>query len=88
MGTPRKTVYDLVSEAKARIENLTVEQLRAELEAGGVLLVDLREAHEREKLGWIRGSVHLPAGMLVFWLDPASKHYIGGVDLDQRIVLH
>lgn len=88
MSTPRKTVYDLVNEAKARIANLTVEQLRAELQTGRVLLIDLREAEERAKLGWIPGSVHLPAGMLAFWLDPTSRHYVGNVDLEQRIVLH
>ena len=38
-----KTAAEMVAEAKRRVENLTVEQVAAELERGGVLLVDLRE---------------------------------------------
>jgi hypothetical protein len=36
----------MVTAAKQRIENLTPDQVATELERGGVLLVDLREADE------------------------------------------
>jgi rhodanese-related sulfurtransferase len=55
----------LVTEAKQRIENLTPDQLAAELENGNVLLVDLREAEERSQRGAIQGSVHAARGMRV-----------------------
>lgn len=49
-----KKAWDLVDEAKERTENLTIEQLKAEL-AGDtdVLLVDIREIQERVELGTI-----------------------------------
>jgi rhodanese-related sulfurtransferase len=88
MFVPKKTTGQLVAEAKQRIENLTLEQLSKELAAGGVQLLDIRDVRERQKLGWIPGSLHVPRGMLEFWLDPTSQYYTGKVDPEKRIVLH
>jgi rhodanese-related sulfurtransferase len=88
MFTPRKTVGQLVAEAKQRIENLTIDQLRAEIERGGTQIVDIRDVRERQKLGWIPGAIHVPRGMLEFWLDPTSPYYTGKVDPEKRIVVY
>jgi rhodanese-related sulfurtransferase len=88
MFTPKKTIGQLVAEAKQRIENVTVEQLEAELARGGTQLLDIRDVRERQKLGWIPGSLHVPRGMLEFWLDPTSPYYSGKVDPEKRIVLY
>ena len=88
MFTPRKTIDQLVAEAKQRIENVTVDQLKAELARGEVQLLDIRDVRERQKLGWIPGSLHVPRGMLEFWLDPTSPYYSGKVDPEKRIVLY
>jgi rhodanese-related sulfurtransferase len=88
MFVPRKTVAELVAEAKQRIENLSLEQLREELERREVQLLDIRDVRERHKLGWIPGSMHVPRGMLEFWLDPTSPYYTGKVDPEKRIVVY
>lgn len=88
MFVPKKTVGQMVEEAKARIENLTNEQLQAEMAQGDVQVVDIRDVRERNSLGYIPGSFHVPRGMLEFWLDPTSKYYTGKVDPEKRIVLH
>lgn len=88
MFRPRKTVGEMVAEAKTRIQNLTIEQLQAEMAAGEVQVIDIRDVRERQKLGWIPGSVHVPRGMLEFWLDPTSKYYRGVIDPEKRIVLY
>jgi rhodanese-related sulfurtransferase len=88
MFTPRKTIGQLVAEAKQRIENVTVDQLKAELARGEVQLLNIRDVRERQKLGWIPGSLHVPRGMLEFWLDPTSPYYSGKVDPEKRIVLY
>src|SRR5688572_23361111 len=67
MFTPTKPIGRLVAEAKQRIENVTVDQLKAELARGGTQLLDIRDVRERQKLGWIPGSLHVPRGMLEFW---------------------
>lgn len=88
MFVPKKTVGQLVAAAKARIEELTNAQLAAEIARGGVQVVDIRDVRERQKLGWIPGSHHVPRGMLEFWLDPTSKYYSAKVDPEKRIVVH
>jgi rhodanese-related sulfurtransferase len=88
MWTPRRTARQLVEEAKTRVENLTIAQLRDELARDGVQLLDIRDVRERRKLGWIPGSVHVPRGMLEFWLDPTSIYYTGKVDPLKRIIVY
>jgi rhodanese-related sulfurtransferase len=88
MFAPRKTSAQLVAEARSRIEGLGIEQLQAELGRRGVQLLDIRDIRERQKLGWIPGSMHVPRGMLEFWLDPTSPYCTGKVDPEKRIVLY
>ena len=88
MFTPRKTVGQMVEEAKTRIENLSLEQLQAELQNGEVQLLDIRDIRERQKLGWLPGSVHTPRGMLEFWVDPTSQYYKDWIDPEKRMILY
>ena len=83
-----KNIFDYVDEEKANIENLTVEQLRAERDANpNLLLLDIREIQERVDLGTIPGSIHVPRGMLEFWADPASRYYRDYFQEDRRTVV-
>ncbi len=88
MFIPKKTVGQMVQDAKARIQNLSVEQLQGELAQKEIQLVDIRDLRERQNLGWLPGSQHVPRGMLEFWLDPTSKYSRGTVDPEKRIVLY
>jgi len=83
-----KRAMDLVSEAKGRIEKLTVKQLGEELGGGDIVLIDLREQNERELHGVIPGAIHAPRGMLEFWADPTMPMYRPEFDPNRRIVLH
>lgn len=86
---PRRTTLDeMVAAAKARIEELTVEQLQAEIEAGAVTVVDIRDVRERWDKGVIPGSKSMPRGMLEFWFAPESPYFKGGLEFDHRFVLH
>ena len=69
MFTPRKTVGQIVAAAKARIENLSLEGLQAELETGEAQVLDIRDIRERKKFRWVPASQHAPRGMLEFWFN-------------------
>jgi len=84
----RPTASGWVHAAKARIEELTVEQLQAEIAAGDVTLVDIRDIREQWERGAIPGAKSMPRGMLEFWFDPASKYYRGGLDYSERYVVY
>lgn len=83
-----KTASQLVEEAKQRIENLTPGEVATELERGGVLLVDLREAEERVKKGTISGAVHAPRGMLEFYADPTNDDHLPEFDPNRRTIVY
>ena len=77
----------MVAAAKARIENLSPDRVAAELEAGSVLLVDIREEHELATTGSIVPSVHAPRGLLEFYADPSSPNHLEELDPGRRIIL-
>lgn len=81
-----KTASQLVAEAKASIDNLTPDQVQAEL-AKGAVLVDVRDAGERAG-GVIPGSLHAARGMLEFHADPTSPLHKPGLDPNRRVILH
>jgi rhodanese-related sulfurtransferase len=83
-----KTAAEMVSEAKQRIENLTVDDVAAELESGDAVVVDLREPAELAATGRIPGSVHVPRGMLEFHADPSSPYHLAQLDPSKRVILH
>ena len=72
-----------------KVENLTIEQLNAELsENDDVLIVDLRESEERQQHGVIPNAVAIPRGLLEFYADPTSPMHKKELQSDRRIVLH
>ena len=74
-GMTGKTAAQLVQEARQRVENLTVDQVAREVQAGDALLVDIREPGEAQQDGVIPGAVAAPRGMLEFWADPSSPYH-------------
>jgi len=70
-----KNIFDSLKEITAHIDNLSVEQLKAEMaENSDLLLLDIREIQELVDKGSIAGAKHVPRGMLEFWADPNSPY--------------
>lgn len=84
----RTPLSEMIAEAKAAIEELSVEQLQAEIDAGTCTVIDIRDVRERWDKGAIPGAKSMPRGMLEFWFDPESPYYRGDVGFDDRYVLH
>ncbi len=82
-----KTVAQRVQEAKGRIDNLTPDQVAAEMAAGGMTLVDVRDAPELAG-GAIAGAVHASRGMLEFYADPGSPYHKSELKPDARVILY
>ncbi len=78
----------LVADARALIENITVEQLAHEIQQDQITLVDVREQAERDVHGAIPGAVHIPRGMLEFCADPALPVHATELDPSRRVVLY
>lgn len=73
----RKTHKDLLAEARSAVPEVTPEQVRDRLDAGGVTLIDVRDDDEWRQ-GHVHGARHVSRGMLEFQIgdvapDPASE---------------
>ena len=84
----KKGFRALVEEAEAQVESLTPGQVDQKLHQPGVRLVDLRDIRELKREGSIPNSLHVPRGMLEFWIDPDSPYYLKEFDEAEEIILY
>ena len=82
-----KAIAQRVQEARSRIDNLSPDQVAAEMATGAVTLVDVRDAPELAG-GVIAGAVHASRGMLEFHADPTSPLHKAELDPAKRVILH
>ena len=84
--------WDLVTQAKQSIDNLSPAEVAAEMAADpdgeNTVLVDIRDHRELYLKGKIPNAVHAPRGMLEFWVDPASEYYRAVFDPSKRYILY
>ena len=70
-----KSSQELVAEALTQIETIDAKKVKLMIENNECTLVDIRDIREIWKEGTIKDSIHIPRGMLEFWLDPQSNYY-------------
>jgi rhodanese-related sulfurtransferase len=71
----KKSVKELVAEANAEVETVTVADALKLKDDPSVTFVDIRDIRELDRDGRIPGAFHAPRGMLEFWVDPESPYY-------------
>jgi rhodanese-related sulfurtransferase len=81
------SVKELVTAARAGIENLTPAEVAAEVDEGEVLLVDVREPGETLK-GVIPTAVLAPRGMLEFYADGTASQHLAGFEPARRLIVY
>jgi rhodanese-related sulfurtransferase len=69
----RRTINDLLADARARLQRLDPAEAHAAMEHGA-LLIDTRCANLRRRDGSIPGSVNVPLSVLFWRFDPSSGH--------------
>ncbi len=74
MSKITKGIARLCAEAEAEIETWPVDKAMAHIEDEGVVFVDLRDVRELWREGTVPGALHVPRGMLEFWVDPESPY--------------
>ena len=70
-----KSSHKLVEEANKSIETLNSKDIKTLIDNNEITLIDVRDIRELWKEGTIKNSMHIPRGMLEFWLDPESSYY-------------
>ena len=83
-----KSAQQLVQEAYTEVKTINTDQALALVKDNKCNLIDIRDVRELEKEGRVENSVHIPRGMLEFWIDPNSQYFKEGkLDLDKEMVL-
>jgi rhodanese-related sulfurtransferase len=84
----RKTVQELLDEARTRIDRVGPEEAAAEVEREDALIVDIRSESQRARDGGVPGAIYHPRNVLEWRMDPesgASDPTVGG--LDRRVIV-
>jgi rhodanese-related sulfurtransferase len=68
-------IKQLLSEAKAQIMEVDVAHAQQLIATENALLIDIRDVRELWRDGKVRGSKHVPRGMVEFWIAPDSPYH-------------
>ncbi len=83
-----KSSSELVNNALKEIKTISPDDAYSMMKEGKTNLIDIRDIRELQKEGKVEGAIHIPRGMLEFWLDPESAYFKEGkLDLNKEMVL-
>lgn len=77
----------MVAAARKRIEEIDAKDLIT-MPKDDLLIVDIRDVRERQRVGFIPNSIHAPRGMIEFWVDPESPYHKPIFAEDKKFVFH
>lgn len=83
-----KSVADYKAEAEAAVNGITVKESLVLAEDDAVIFVDIRDSAEVAKSGKAKGAVHVPRGMLEFYIDPESSMHKKLFATDKKVVFY
>jgi rhodanese-related sulfurtransferase len=81
-----KTAAQMVMEARAQLDNISALEAMTEVEAGGVVVLDVREPVEWEQ--HIPGALQVPRGVLEAAADPTSPRHKPELDPAGRVIVY
>ena len=83
-----KSSQNLVEEALKEINTISPEDALKKFNDNKCNLIDIRDIRELQNSGKVENSIHIPRGMLEFWMDPNSAYFKEGkIDMDKELVL-
>ena len=81
-----KSAGEMVAEANAAVETLSVEQAMKAADDADTVFLDVRETAEHAA-GTIPGAVHAPRGLLEFIADPQSPMHKPELGSGRRLIV-
>tara|TARA_B100001057_G_scaffold370913_1_gene374918 strand:- start:113 stop:496 length:384 start_codon:yes stop_codon:yes gene_type:complete len=83
-----KSAQQLVQDAYTEVKTINTTEALNLVKQNKCNLIDIRDIRELEKEGKVENSIHIPRGMLEFWIDPNSQYFKEGkLDLQKEMVL-
>ncbi len=81
-----KSARDLVAEANAQIETVSVQEAATDLSGETAVFLDVREPTEWET--HIEGALQIPRGILEAAADPSSPRHEPVLDPERRVIVY
>ncbi len=83
-----KSSKTLVKDASKHVKTLELNEVKELIDKKTCTLLDIRDIREVYNEGAIAHSLHIPRGMLEFWVDEDSQYYKDGkFNEDKEIVI-
>jgi rhodanese-related sulfurtransferase len=82
------TYKEMMAAADAVVPRLKPEEAKKMVDAGNVLILDVRDGTEVAQTGKLKGAVHIARGSLEGRVDPASPNFNPAFKQDQPVILH
>jgi rhodanese-related sulfurtransferase len=82
------TYKEMMAAADAAVPRLKPDEAKKMIDAGNVLIVDVRDGTEVAQTGKLKGAVHVARGSLEGRADPDTPTYNPAFKRDQTVILH
>jgi rhodanese-related sulfurtransferase len=86
--TTVKSVDDYKAEATSTVVSYNTQQALDLVSDESVVFVDVRESDELTKGGAIEGAIHLPRGVLEFYIDPKSSMHMDIFSSGKKVIFY
>jgi rhodanese-related sulfurtransferase len=86
--TDRASVASYKAEASAVVAAEDATSTMEMIDQEGVIFVDVREIDELMELGVVPGAIHVPRGVLEFYIDPDSSLHLDEFSSGKRFVFY
>jgi rhodanese-related sulfurtransferase len=83
----KKTVDELLADARAKLDRLEPREALAAVESGEALIVDIRAESQRAADGVVPGAAFIPRNVIEWRVDPASAYGDERLTSGRRIVV-
>lgn len=83
-----KRLADYMAEAKAAVDGISARESMRLRQTEEIVFVDIRDSAEVKRAGKVVGAVHVPRGMLEFYIDPDSSLHNRLFSSDKKIVFY
>jgi rhodanese-related sulfurtransferase len=85
--TPRRSIAQVLAEARTKLHRLTPHEARAAARRDGAVLVDIRPQHHREADGVLPGGLVIERNVLEWRFDPTSDARLGIASYDLGVIV-
>jgi rhodanese-related sulfurtransferase len=83
----KKTVDDLLAEARAKLDRVDPHEAQAAVESGQALIVDIRADSQRAADGVVPGAAFIPRNVIEWRADPESGYADERLTSGRRVVV-